>query len=138
MSLRDDLQALVQDVGVHGPFVSLFMPVHPEDVTMEKDRAQFKSLVSQAQTEFGERFPDAEWRPYGEKFALILAERQLISGTNTSMAIIAGPDRVYQYFMRLPLNPEVSVYSPFMATMSLKWTCRTRRRLSALRPLARS
>lgn len=109
MSLRDDLQALVQDVGVHGPFVSLFMPVHPEDVTMEKDRAQFKSLVSQAQTEFGERFPDAEWRPYGEKFALILAERQLISGTNTSMAIIAGPDRVYQYFMRLPLNPEVKI-----------------------------
>ncbi|ERL64634.1 hypothetical protein L248_0691 [Schleiferilactobacillus shenzhenensis LY-73] len=99
----------MQDVGVHGPFVSLFMPVHREDVTMEKDRAQFKSLVSQAQAEFGERFPDADWRPYGEKFGLILAERQLISGTNTSMAIIAGPDRVYQYFMRLPLDPEVKI-----------------------------
>ncbi|MFT8411485.1 MAG: hypothetical protein ABF743_03735 [Schleiferilactobacillus perolens] len=109
MSLRDDLQALVQDVGVHGPFVSLFMPVHPEDVTMEKDRTQFKSLVSQAQADFAKKYPDAEWRPFGEKFALILAERQLISGTNTSMAVIAGADHVYQYFMRLPLNPEVKI-----------------------------
>lgn len=99
MALTEDLKRLVLDATrqAEGPYISIFMAVHPNETNLQLDKAQYKNLVAAAQKAFTDLYPKKDWPAYAEKFALIGLDRILGRNGYRGMAVIASKDHVFRY-----------------------------------------
>lgn len=110
MTLTDDLKRLVMDVTRtnEGPYVSLFMTIHPSEPNSQLDQSQYKQLVDQAQKAFTQRYPQKDWAAYQESFDMVGAKRTFGQNGYQGLAVIASKTHVFQYY--LTLAPENQSY----------------------------
>ncbi|MFD1671397.1 hypothetical protein ACFQ5M_04740 [Agrilactobacillus yilanensis] len=110
MALTDDLKKLVMDVTREGegPYISIFMTIHPNDTNLQLDKVQYKKLVAQAQKDFIAAYPKREWPAYQEEFDMVGLERKIGRNGYQGLAVIASKTHVFKYY--LTLAPEDQSY----------------------------
>ncbi|WP_290034116.1 hypothetical protein [Ligilactobacillus cholophilus] len=115
MSLKNDLKNIVINEKISGPFISMYLPLYPNNGNYRFDDTEFNSLLLKAKKLYAQQFGDKGWQKYDKKIKDTKNDIIFDYAQSKSLAVIIGKEATYHYYLPRKVDLQVHVSeSPYI------------------------